>query len=143
MDVYDLISAAADCLSEHGHHRVADALRLVVTDVDSLPAAMGATSDWRSAARLYARNLALAALARHLAPNGMPASHLAERIAALTARYYASGWKADRRAGRRPDDALHGLLFDLLCRTRPLSVRTWRDLLGNLHAGDCHGSRAA
>lgn len=142
-DIAAKINAAAVYLIDGGHHEVADALQLVLAGADDLPACMGAAPGWRSAARLRARDAALRALVRYLAPGGGPALRRADRIAALIGRYYDGEWNADRRAGRRPDDPLHGLLFDLLCTTRPLSVRTWRDLIGNFRGGDCQQSCAA
>ena len=83
IDIADRIASAAACLHEHGHHQVAEALQLVLVGADDLPAAMGAAPNWRTMERLKARNAALDALLRHLAPNRpTSALGLAERVPA-------------------------------------------------------------
>ena len=89
---------------------------------------MGLAPGWRVAVRYRARDEALGRLAEHFGAG--TALSLAIKIYAAVDRYYTAGWRADHRTGRRPNDQLRGMCFDLLLHTRPLSVRTIRDLIG-------------
>jgi hypothetical protein len=81
-------------------------------DVLSFEAEADLQPGWRSEARRARRDAMLIDLRRRRFPD-LAARPAAVAIEIAGCRYAASGWRRDRRAGRRPD-GLSGDLYDLL-----------------------------
>lgn len=93
-------------------------------------AALGLATNWRSTARLRARDTALRALAAEYFPN-LVGRRLAVAVAHAVRRYECGGWARDRATRHRPDK-MAGAIYDVLSVGAVPAERQLRNILGNL-----------
>ena len=113
LDIMEQLAAWATALADAGRPDGEKALLIVRNDgVDSLPAAMNAPWNWRTAAQHQARDDAIRALhAQHFSQ--LVGRAAARAVAAVLSRYEAVGWLRDSRTHRRPD-GVAGACYDVL-----------------------------